>query len=74
VREDEGTPFVVAGANGLRFRHRAANTTVYGYAVTIRRAGDTRLYYLTALYPTDLPPTEITDLTVQQQQILQTGG
>ena len=27
----------------------------YGFAVTIRREGDTRLYYLTALYPTQLP-------------------
>ena len=71
VRDDDGVPFPLSGANALRFTHRAAGRTVYGYAVTIHRTGDNRLYYLTALYPANYPPAEIIDLTRQQQQRLQ---
>jgi len=74
VREDKGTPFPLPGASALQFTHRVGKATVYGFAVTIRREGDNRLYYLTALYPTQLPSTEIIDLTKQQQQRLQAGS
>ena len=73
VRDDEGAPFPLRGANALQFRHRVGKTTVYGFAVTIRREGDNRLYYLTALYPTQLPSAEIIELTEQQQERLQAG-
>jgi hypothetical protein len=71
VRDEEGVPFAIPGANALRFTHRSASGTVYGYAVTVRQPGDTRLYYLTALYPAAYPPTEITELTRAQQLRLQ---
>jgi hypothetical protein len=71
VRDDDGVPFALPGANGLRFTHHSAGRTVYGYAVTIRRSGENRLYYITALYPAEYPATEITDLTGQQLQHLQ---
>jgi len=74
VREDKGVPFTLEGANALQFEHRVGKTTTHGYAVTIRREGDNRLYYLSALYPTQLPPTEIIDLTQQQQRRLRSGG
>ena len=74
MREDKGTPFPLPGASALQFTHRVGKATVYGFAVTIRREGDNRLYYLTALYPTQLPSTEIIDLTKQQQQRLQAGS
>ena len=71
VRDDEGVPFTLAGANALQFTHRVGKTTAHGFAVTIRREGDNRLYYLTALYPTQLPAEEIVDLTERQQRHLQ---
>lgn len=74
VRDDNGVPFTLSGANALQFEHRVGKTTTYGYAVTIRREGDNRLYYLTALYPTQLPPAEIIVLTRQQQRRLRAGG
>jgi hypothetical protein len=74
VREDGGVPFTLSGANALQFEHKVGKTTIHGYAVTIRREGDTRLYYLTALYPTQLPPAEIIELTRQQQRRLRAGG
>jgi hypothetical protein len=74
VRDDEGVPFTLSGASALQFKHQVGKTTVYGFAVTIRREGDNRLYYLTALYPTQLPPTEIIDLTRQQQRLARAGG
>ena len=73
VRDDDGRPFPLRGANALQFEHRVGKTTAYGFAVTIRREGDNRLYYLTALYPTQLPSAEIIDLTEQQQRRLQGG-
>ena len=63
MRDDNGVPFTLSGANALQFEHRVGKTVTYGYAVTIRREGDNRLYYLTALYPTQLPPAEIIELT-----------
>jgi hypothetical protein len=74
VRDDRGTPFPLTGASALQFTHRVGKTTVYGFAVTIRREGDNRLYYLTALYPTQLPSAEIIDVTERQQQRLQAGS
>jgi hypothetical protein len=74
VRDDDGTPFAVPGASALRFTHRAGRTTVHGYAITIRRAGENRLYYLTALYPTELPPTEIVSVVEEQQRRIQAEG
>jgi hypothetical protein len=74
VREDKGVPFTLAGANALQFEHRVGKTTTHGYAVTIRREGDNRLYYLAALYPTQLPPAEIIALTQQQLRRLRSGG
>ena len=71
---DNGIPFTLLGANALQFEHRVGETTTYGYAVTIRREGDNRLYYLTALYPTQLPSAEIIDLTKRQQRRLRAGG
>jgi hypothetical protein len=71
VRDDDGAPFSIPGASALKFTHRAGGRTVYGYAVTIRRTGDNRLYYLTALYPTNFPATEITDITARQLQRIQ---
>jgi hypothetical protein len=69
IQKDAGTPIVIPGARALHFVHRSADpgvAPVYGYAVTIR-SGENRLYYLTALYPTDEPAAEITELTRQQQ-------
>lgn len=74
VRDDKGTPLPLPGASALQFTHKVGNATVYGFAVTIRREGDNRLYYLTALYPTQLPDAEIIDLTTRQQQRLQAGS
>jgi hypothetical protein len=74
VRDDKGSPFPLAGASALQFTHRVGKATVYGFAVTIRREGDNRLYYLTALYPTQLPSAEIIDITKRQQQRLQAGS
>jgi hypothetical protein len=71
VRDDDGVPFPIPGASALKFTHRSGGRTVYGYAVTIRRTGENRLYYLTALYPTNFPPSEITDLTARQLQRIQ---
>jgi hypothetical protein len=66
IQKDAGTPIVIPGVRALHFVHQSADGPVYGYAVTIR-AGENRLYYLTALYSTDVPAAEITELTRQQQ-------
>jgi hypothetical protein len=70
VRDEDGVPFPLAGASALRFTHRSPSGTIYGYAVTIRRPGDKRLYYLTALYPAAYPPDDIVELARRQQRLL----
>jgi hypothetical protein len=75
IQQDAGTPIVIPGVRALHFIHRSADSAiapVYGYAVTIRDRAN-RLYYLTALYPTDVPAAEITELTRQQQLRLAAG-
>jgi hypothetical protein len=73
IQQDAGTPIAIPGARALHFVHQSGNPTVYGYAVTIR-ASENRLYYLTALYSTDMPPAEIIELTRQQQLRLQASS